>query len=78
LVSPNPEADAISIFALAGTTTGTRQANLGDRESVGRRWCALPGRRHPHAIENYDNPLHLRWAHPNPGQGIGPAKVISV
>ncbi len=34
LVSPNPEADAISIFALAGTTTGTRQANLGDRESV--------------------------------------------
>ncbi len=23
-------------------------------------------------------PLHLRWAHPNPGQGVGPAKVISV
>jgi len=34
LVSPNPEADALSMFALVGTLTRTPRANLGNRQSV--------------------------------------------
>jgi hypothetical protein len=46
LISPNPDADAISIFALVGHTAHSNHAHLDDRESVRKQvtrfaWPAL-------------------------------------